>query len=230
MKKSKQPNPARRVRVLIVDDHPIVRAGLANLLASQADMAVCGSMSTAREALNTLDKLRPDLALVDISLPGESGLELIKEFKARSPRTLILVLSIHDEALYAERALRAGAHGYVMKEEEPARILAAIRHVLAGQLYVSAQIAGHMMKGGPVKHHDSRSGVGQLSDREIEILTMLGQGKGTGLVAKSLHLSPKTVDAHRGNIKTKLRLRTANELVCYAARWVESQKTTETFG
>lgn len=218
--------PAARPRahgVLIVDDHPLFREGLVHLLQNERDLIVCGQTGTAAEALGLVEKLRPALVLLDISLPDRNGLELIKDLHTLRPELPVLVISMHDEALHAERVLRAGARGYIMKQEGGGKILDAIRRVLAGQIYVSGKmsalilerVAGQRPKG-------SRSPIERLSDREFEVFSLLGQGLATREIARRLHLSVKTVEVHRLNIKRKLGLRTATELVRYAVRWVET--------
>lgn len=213
----------RRRSILIVDDHPLFREGLVHLIGHERDLSVCGEAGTAAEALALVEKLDPALVLLDISLPDRNGLELIKDLRVLRPELPILVLSMHDEALHAERVLRAGARGYIMKQEGGSRILDAIRQVLSGQIYVSQQmsalilerLAGQRPKG-------SRSPIERLSDREFEVFSLLGQGLATREIARRLHLSVKTVEVHRINIKRKLGLRTANELVRYAVRWTET--------
>ena len=221
MKKSA---PAKR-RILLVDDHVIVRDGLAQLIAREEDLTVAGEASSAEEALETVTKCKPDLAVVDISLGGANGLELIKNLGALDEKLRILVLSMHDESYYAERALRAGAHGYVMKRAGRDQILRAIRTVLNGEIFVSEQINKsilHQYLHGTAGQ--GKSPINSLSDRELEILTLLGRGIGSKEIADRLHLSQKTVDSHRTNMKEKLHLKGAPELIRFAFEWVSSQE------
>jgi len=200
--------------IVIVDDHPIMREGLVKLLAQESDLRVCGQYEDAARAFEAISKARPDIVLVDLSLKGSSGLELIKNIRAQFPNVLILVLSMHDEALYAERVLRAGAAGYVMKQEATERILFAIRHVLNGGIYLSERMSTrfmHQLVGGRVLA--GGSSVERLSDRELEVFGLIGQGRGTRQIAEQLHLSVKTIESHRAHIKEKLNLRNATELV-----------------
>jgi DNA-binding NarL/FixJ family response regulator len=215
-------NPQKRL--LIVDDHPMMRNGLAQLIDTEGDLKVCAEADSAGQAITAVTKQKFDLALVDISLPDKSGLELIKDLRALHPELPILVVSMHDEMIYAERVLRAGARGYIMKQEGGQRFLQAIRHVLAGQVFVSEKMSAHILEnfsGGPDR--TSGSPVRRLSDREFEVFQMIGQGVTTGEIATRLHLSVKTVEVHRANIKQKLNLSTATELVRYAVRWLDSQ-------
>jgi DNA-binding NarL/FixJ family response regulator len=212
----------KRIRVLIVDDHPITRAGLVHLINRQPDLVVCGEAENAAQALDAVEAGKPDLVLADIALPGKSGLELIKDIKAIHSGLPTLVISMHDESLYAERVLRAGARGYITKHEGGEKLMQAIRHVLSGQIYVSEKMSAHILKilsGGPVA--PVRSLIAQLSDREFEVFALLGEGASAHEIARRLHLSTKTVDAHRANIKTKLAIKTTSELISYAARWME---------
>jgi len=216
--------PARRQRILIVEDHPVFRDGLAQLIDQTESLSVCGKASDAAQALKLFAASRPDLVLVDISLPGKSGLELIKDLNTLHPETPILVISMHEESLYAERTLRAGGRGYIMKHETPENMLRAIRQVLDGQMYISARLAPDILANFAGRgKKKSNSPISRLSDREFEVLDLLGQGKDSHAIARQLHLSFKTVDAHRARIKEKLNLRSGTELICYAARWVETQ-------
>jgi DNA-binding NarL/FixJ family response regulator len=212
-------NPAtNRTRVLIVDDHPMTRAGLVHVINHQPDLVVCGEAENADEALDAVDACRPDLVLADITLPGKSGLELIKDIKAIRPELPILVISMHDESLYAERVLRAGARGYITKHEGGEKLMQAIRHVLSGQIYVSEKMSAHILErfsGGQAAPVCSL--VAQLSDREFGVFELLGQGLSAHEIAARLHISTKTVDAHRANIKAKLVIKTTSELISYAA-------------
>jgi DNA-binding NarL/FixJ family response regulator len=215
---------SKKTRVLIVDDHPITRSGLSYLINHQPDMVTCCEAQNAAEALTGVLEARPDLVLTDFSLPDKNGLELIKDIKAVRPELPILVISMHEESLYAERVLRAGARGYITKEEGGERLMRAIRHVLSGAIYVSDKMSARILEifsGGPGKQ--SRSVVEELSDREFEVFELLGAGLSTQQIAERLRLSMKTVDAHRAKLKSKLKVRTNNELVAYAARWAASQ-------
>lgn len=209
-----------QTRVLVVDDHPMTRDGLAHLINHQPDMMVCCQAQNAAEALDGVIAGKPDLVLADYALPDKNGLELIKDIKAIRPDLPVLIISMHEEALYAERVLRAGARGYISKEEGGEKLMEAIRHVLSGKIYVSDQMSARILEifsGGSAAVE--RSGVEELTDREFEIFERIGDGLSTQEIAERLHLSMKTVDAHRANIKEKLKLRTTNELVSYAARW-----------
>lgn len=214
-----------KTRLLILDDHPMMREGLAQLINHEPDLIVCGEAGTGAECVEMVGKLKPDLLLADISLPDKSGIEVIKDTLALHPEVPVLVISMHDETLYAERILRAGARGYVMKQEGGQKLMAAIRRVLAGQIYVSEKISEKILKSfsGRPDSTPQRS-MENLSDREFEVLQLLGDGKGTSEIARQLHLSTKTVEAHRANLKRKLNLKTGPELVRYAVRWVETQK------
>jgi DNA-binding NarL/FixJ family response regulator len=218
------PPPGKPKRILLVDDHPFMRAGLAQLINQQPDLAVVGEASDPAEAQRTAVKTLPDLILSDITMPGRSGLEFIKDLQATQPHLAVLVVSMHDEALYAERAIRAGARGYIMKEAGGESLLAAIRQVLRGELYVSPRMAAKMLENlSGRRPRGSTAPIERLSDREFEIFRLVGQGKSTRDIATQLHLSPKTVDAHRGHIKEKLELKDATALVRHAVRWVETQ-------
>ncbi len=217
--------PLAKQQIFVVDDHPIVRTGLAQLIRQQSDLEVCGEASTPDEAFRHLSKSQPDLLLTDLTMPGRSGVEFIHDLLALYPKLLILVVSMHDEKIHAERALRAGARGYVMKESGGKDLLAAIRLVLSGQVYTSPKFTAEFLDGlsCPSKQC-SASPIRKLSDREFEVLRLLGQGNSTGDIALQLHLSIKTVDAHRANIKQKLDLKSATALVSFAIRWVETEK------
>jgi DNA-binding NarL/FixJ family response regulator len=210
--------------ILIVDDHPIVRQGLAQLINEEPDLHVCGQAEDAVEAIQAIDKLQPDLVIVDLSLKDTiSGLELIKDIKVRYASLPVLTLSMHDETVYAERALRAGARGYIMKHEATDRVVAAIRRVLAGQIYVSEDLAANMvgkLVTGP--GDKSKLSVERLSDRELEVFRLIGIGYGTREMAERLHLSQKTIETYRAHIKDKLNLLDTNELLRTAIQWVKS--------
>lgn len=211
-------------RILLVDDHPLTREGLAANLSRQTDLEVCGEASNPGEAMSLLPKLKPDLMVTDMTMPGRSGVEFIKDVHAMMPDLPILVLSMHDEMLYAERALRAGARGYLMKDAGSAKVLEAIRHILSGQAYVSAAMSARLLDAVTGRRpRGSSSPIEKLSDREFEVFQLLGHGQSTNDIARTLHLSPKTVDVHRGRIKEKLQLKDAPSLIHYAVRWVETQ-------
>lgn len=207
-------------RILIVDDHPLVRQGIAQLVDRQADLQVCGEAGNADEAIAAIHNCRPDLVIVDISLEGISGIELVKTIKAGNAQLPVLVMSMHDESLYAERALRAGARGYVMKQEMPEKILAAIRQILQGDIHVSDKMRSKMLQQMIDGHPYAISPVAGLSDRELEVMRLIGQGFGTAEIAGKMSRSVKTIEAHRANLKEKLKLKTGAELVRYAIQWV----------
>lgn len=186
----------------------------------EADLEVCGEAESAREALVNIGKLKPDLALVDITLKGTNGIELLKSIKAQYSKLPVLVLSMHDESLYAERALRAGARGYVMKQEPPEQVMGAIRRVLQGELYLSPSMGTQMIGKLVGTPSGSTSPVDVLSDRELEVLQFIGQGHGTRQIAGELNLSVKTIESHRAHIKEKLNIKTAPEIVRFAVQWV----------
>ncbi|MDB6074565.1 MAG: two component transcriptional regulator, LuxR family [Verrucomicrobiaceae bacterium] len=209
-----------RARVLVVDDHPIFRAGLMGLVAQETDLTVCGEAHNAAQALAAIDVVKPDLVLLDMGLPDKSGLELLKDIRVMHPSLSVLIISMHDESLYAERVLRAGGRGYIMKQEGPEKILKAIRKVLSGKVYVSDETSAAILDGmSGVRAQDTSTLVSKLTDREFEILTLIGQGKDAPDIAKQLHLSIKTVDTHRMHIRDKLSLKSNSELIHYAVRW-----------
>jgi DNA-binding NarL/FixJ family response regulator len=212
----------KKSKILLVDDHPLVREWLANLINQQPDLVVCGEAETVQEALDFMKTMTPDLAIVDISLKDSSGLDLIKSMKAAHPNIAVIVLSMHDERHYAERAIRAGARGYVMKRETTKKIISSIHQVLAGKLGVSEDVAALFAE----KFVDSKPRTGtpveELSDRELEVFRLLGQGLDTRTVANRLQISIKTVQAYCARIKDKLNLANANELLREAVRWSES--------
>jgi DNA-binding NarL/FixJ family response regulator len=211
-------------RILIVDDHPMMRKGLAQLIDNEPDLKVCAEADTAGQAIDLVAKQKFDLALLDISLPDKNGLELIKDIRALRPELPVLVVSMHDEMIYAERVLRAGGRGYIMKQEGGGKFLAAIRQVLTGQVYVSQQMSSRILEVFSGRQPENYgSPVRKFSDREFEVFQLIGQGIGTREIAEKLHLSVKTVEVHRANIKEKLGLKTATELVRYAVRWSDAQ-------
>jgi DNA-binding NarL/FixJ family response regulator len=217
------PRKNGKARVLLIDDHAILRQGLAQLINQETDMTVCGEAEEAPKGFESVGALKPDVAVVDISLKGGNGLELIKNIKASHPDLPILVLSMHDESLYAERALRAGSLGYVMKEEAAGTVLIAIRKVLKGEVVLSDKMQArllHQLVNGRMK--PGGSPIDTLSDRELEVFRMIGEGRSTRQIAEELHLSVRTVEAYREYIKEKLNLRNATELVQQAFQWVHN--------
>ena len=211
-------------RILIVDDHPLMRKGLALTLSAESDLDVVGQAADAEEALSVFDKLKPDFVLIDISLPGMSGLELLKHLLALNPDLLTLVVSRHDETLYAERAVRAGAKGYVMKLEAGDDIVQAVRHVLRGGIYMSDELKDRLLFGAAVgRKAPLQSPLEVLSDRELEVFEMTGRGLPTREIAERLHLSVKTVESYRARIKQKLNIETGTELLQQAVQWVEGE-------
>ncbi len=213
----------KKSRILLVDDHPATRLGLSLLINGEPDLAVCGEAESAGTGLDAALNLLPDLVLSDVSLPGKSGLEMIKDIHAAEPRLPVLVLSMHDEKSYAERALQAGSRGYIMKNASGDIILKAIRSVLAGQVYVSGIISAGILE--RISRHApaEKSGVEALSHREFEIFQLIGKGLSTQDIARRLHLSSKTVDSHKARIKNKVHKSNPTELVAYAANWVALQ-------
>jgi len=224
----RMPTQKQCKRIFIVDDHPIFREGLSNLIRRQADLSVCGEADDAARALTAIEKAKPDLTLMEIGLPGRNGLELIKDLQAACPGAVVLVISMHDETLYAERVLRAGARGFIMKQEGPGKMLQAIRQVLEGQIYLSDKMAGRLLNAFCVGRTRTASTMQRLSDRELAILQLVGHGRDNHAIARQLHLSIKTVNAHHARIKEKLELRNNTELISYAARWVALQATPRT--
>jgi DNA-binding NarL/FixJ family response regulator len=211
--------------VYIVEDHPVFREGLAQIINSEDDLTVCGEAEDAEHALEAILGLKPDLVLVDITLPGKSGLELIKELRDLNLSVKLLVLSMHDEALYADRVLRAGGDGYIMKEEDPEEVVHAIRDVLGGRIYVSEQVMAGVKETPPSSGSALKSRpLAQLADAELEVLELLGEGKTNLEVARQLHLQPESVNTHCKHIMRKLDLKTSNALIRYAVCWVEGGK------
>ena len=209
-------------KVYIVDDHPLMRKGMAMTLQSDIEFDVCGQAESAEEALSEILEMNPDAAVIDISLPGMNGIELVKNLLHQLPDLKILIVSRHDEELYAERALRAGAKGYLMKLEAGEVLVSAVRQVLNGGLYLSDNIGNKLlMKLASGKAAKSDNPLDLLSDRELEVFELTGQGLSTRDIGEKLHISVKTVESHRANIKEKLHLDTANELMRHAVRWVE---------
>ncbi len=215
-------NPSRATQILIVDDHPIIREGMTHLLNLQGDLHVCCAAGSAEEALAAM-ACQPDMAIVDISLQADSGLDLVKTLRHRYPNLAILVLSMHDESLFAERALRAGANGYLMKLEATEHVVSAVREVLAGNIYLSAAMHEKLARAlaGPKKM--PAGPIASLSEREFEVLHLIGLGFSTREIAEKLNRSVKTIEAHRANIKEKLNIRNGKELMRFAIQWIESQ-------
>lgn len=216
---------ARKTRIFIVDDHPIVREGLSLMMNREPDMMVCGEAEEATRALQAITAAKPDFLIVDISLSGPDGLDLLKSVRARYPYLPVLVLSMHDESIYAERALRAGANGYIMKQEATERVLVAVRQILAKNVYVSDRIANRMLQQyikGSVS--ERKSPIAELSDRELEVFRLIGEGHGTRMIADELHLSVKTVESYQAHIKEKLSLKNGRELVQRAIQWNISEQ------
>jgi len=217
-------DPPDAKRIVIVDDHPLFRKGLEQLIHSDGAFAVCGEAGNAAESMDVIRKLNPDLAIVDLSLPGANGIELIKNIRAEFPNLPILVLSMHDESLYGLRALRAGANGYVMKHEAMANVVQAIREVFSGRPYLSPAMAAQVITKFAKKSSEGESdAVDRLSDRELEILELIGKGTEVRQIANLLHLSPKTVETHRAHIKEKLQLKNAREVARFAVQWTDAR-------
>lgn len=223
MMKSRSQTKCSRGRIYIVDDHPMMRDGLRALISGENDLEVCGEAEDAAPALEQIEKLRPDLAIVDITLRSTSGLELIKDLKSRTPDVPALVISMHDESLYAERVLRAGGRGYVMKQEGGKKIMEAIRHVLGGGTFVSPKVSARILDAFSGARPERSSPIEMLTDREFEVFQLIGRGLSTKEIAAKLHVSAKTIEVHRVNIKQKLNVGTAPELIRFAVRWVEAQ-------
>jgi DNA-binding NarL/FixJ family response regulator len=210
-----------KTRILLVDDHPIVRKGLAALIEEEDDLEVCGEAADSIEAMQQVESLQPDLVVVDISLKKGDGLDLVKQLKSRNRGIHVLVASMHDESLFAERALRAGAQGYINKEEASTNIISALRHVLANKLYLSPAMTDRLLQ--RIAQPESEPGqpaVDRLSDRELTVFALIGQGRTTRQIAEQLHLSIKTVETYRENIKSKLNLANSAELSRHAVQWV----------
>jgi DNA-binding NarL/FixJ family response regulator len=206
--------------VLVVDDHPLMRQGLALLINQQQDLHVCGEAEEAQAALLAIAQLRPDIMILDISLKGPDGIEILKNIRATDPDLPVLVLSMHDEAIYAERALRARANGYIMKQEATEKVLVAVRRILSGEVYLSERMSNKMLQqyiGGAPNMIQSR--IASLSDRELEVFRRIGEGRATREIAEELHLSVKTVETYQAHIKEKLALRTGRELIQHAIQW-----------
>lgn len=216
----------KKSKVFVVDDHPIVRQDLALLINRESDLTVSGEAEDAQTAMQAVIAARPDILVVDISLNGPDGLDLLKEIRMRYPDLPVLILSMHDESIYAERALRAGAQGYIMKQEATEKVLVALRRILSHEIYVSERIANRMLQ----RYIGSRSvggppSIADLTDRELEVFRLIGEGHSTRQIAEELHISVKTVESYQAHIKEKLSLRSARELVQHAIQWNITEKT-----
>lgn len=217
----KKQTTGRKSRIFLVEDHPVFRDGLAKLLNAEADLIVCGEAGDAKQGLKSIIKLKPELAVVDLGLPGKSGLELIKEIRALKLPIKLLVVSMFDEALYAQRVLRAGGDGYIMKQEDPEEIIFAIRDVLAGHVYVTEDVFADSVKPPAVS---TAGALDQLTDSELEVLELLGQGKSTAEISEGLGLSAAEVNTHGKSIRRKLKQKSLNALIRYAVCWVEDSR------
>ncbi len=217
-----------KLRVVVVDDHPMFRDRLAQIINHELDMAVCGEAEDAQQALTTIEQTTPDLAIIDITLNGNSGLELIKSIRALGLKIPLLVLSMHDESLYAERSLRAGANGYITKRQPAAEVVSAIRRVLAGEVYLSETMTAGFLRtlatGGPGAGKENTQPINRLTDRELEVLELIGLGRTTREIAATLQLGVATVDTYRARIKEKMSFRNAVELQHFAIRWVRERE------
>lgn len=221
--------PRGPARVVIVDDHPVMREGLQELLAQHADLKVCGQADNIANALDTIESTRPDVIVLDLTLGTEDGVELIRKLREAYPRVRILVLSMHDELLYAERLLSLGVHGYIMKQEAATEFLRALRKVAAGEVYVSQAVNSRLLEqiARSRPRGASGSGLDTLTAREREVLALTGQGRTTREIAQALTMSEKTVDSHRRNIRDKLGLHSSSELLRYAFRWVSTDRSND---
>jgi DNA-binding NarL/FixJ family response regulator len=210
---------------MVVDDHPIVRQGLALLTNQEPDLVVCGEAEDARSALEGIAETQPDILVLDISLKGPDGIEVLKTLRGTNPDLPVLVLSMHEEGIYAERALRAGANGYIMKQEGTEKVLVALRRLLSREVYVSDHVASRMLRQLTTRQTGLRqTPIASLSDRELEVFRMIGEGLGTRQIAGQLQLSVKTVESYQAHIKEKLFLKSARELVQHAIEWVITEK------
>lgn len=216
----------KKSKVFVVDDHPIIRQGLALMINREPDLMVCGEAQDAHTAIQAVATAKPDIMIVDISLTGPDGLDLLKDIRMRYPELPVLILSMHDEGIYAERALRAGAQGYIMKQEATEKVLVALRRILTSEIYISERIANRMLQ----RYIGSRgtgrpSSVADLTDRELEVFRLIGEGHSTRRIAEELHISVKTVESYQAHIKEKLSLRSARELVQHAIQWSVGEKS-----
>jgi DNA-binding NarL/FixJ family response regulator len=212
-------------RVVIVDDHPPMRKGLAQLINQEPDFVTCGEAGSIPEALQVIESLKPDVVIVDMVLKDSSGLDLLKDLKNRFPDLPALVLSMQNESIYAERALRAGARGYIMKEETTENVVSALRQVLSGEVYLSEKMSKKALNQFAGGRRKEGSSIENLSDRELEVFRLIGQGIQSREIAKKLHLSVKTIESYREHIKEKLNLENAAQLVQTAIQWMQSQKS-----
>jgi DNA-binding NarL/FixJ family response regulator len=223
IKEKSTPSPAKNKRIVVVDDHPLFRKGLEQLINSANDaFTICGEAGDAAEGMSKIRELKPDLVIVDLSLPGANGIELIKNIRAEFEKLPVLILSMHDESLYALRALRAGAQGYVMKQEALENVIGAIREVLAGRPYLSGQMSAKLITNFASGSTETNP-TDKLSDRELEILELIGKGRDVHEISDALHISRKTVETHRAHIKEKLNLKNAREVNRFAVQWIEGQ-------
>ncbi len=221
-----RPVQTAKKSVLVVDDHPLMRQGLAMLINQQQDMQVCGEAEEAQAAMHAIAHLRPDIVILDISLAGPDGLDVLKNLRASDPDLPVLILSMHDEAIYAERALRARANGYIMKQEASDKVLVAVRRILNGDIYLSDRMSNKLLQqfiGGAPSMIQSR--IASLSDRELEVFRLIGEGHATREIAEEIHLSVKTVETYQAHIKEKLSLRSGRELIQHAIQWKISEKS-----
>lgn len=223
--RTKPSDTAAKTKVFLVDDHPLVREWLTQLLQRESDLAVCGEAEDTQEALQKIEESKPDVVIADISLKTTHGLELVKDLQVRYPSLPVLILSMHDESLYAERVLRAGAKGYITKQEATKKILPAIRQVLAGEIYISEKMSSRMVhKMVMGRAEEQKSPIERLTDRELEVFQLIGCGQGTRRIASELHLGIKTVESYRARIKEKLKLEDGTQLLQQAIQWVHSLK------
>lgn len=219
--KAQPASSSKKYRVLLVDDHPIVRQGLVLLIDRESDLSVCGEAEGAHSAFHAIATLRPDVVVLDISLSGPDGLDVLKEIRAKNAALPVLILSMHDESIYAERVLRAGANGYIMKQEATKRVLIAIRRILQGEMYLSERLTNSLLRqhlGGTAPLNNSP--LANLTDRELEVFRLIGEGHATRQIAGELHVSVKTVESYQAHIKDKLALRNSRELLQHAIEWV----------
>jgi DNA-binding NarL/FixJ family response regulator len=225
LKEKPKASAAKSKRIVIVDDHPLFRKGLEQLINSSGDaFAICGEAGDAAEGMSRIRELKPDLIIVDLSLPGANGIELIKNIRAEFEKLPVLILSMHDESLYALRALRAGAQGYVMKQEALENVIGAIREVLAGRPYLSSQMSAKLITNF-ASGSTQANPTDKLSDRELEILELIGRGRDVHEISDLLHISRKTVETHRAHVKEKLNLKNAREVNRFAVQWIEGQNS-----
>jgi len=224
LKEKPAPKAQKAKRIVIVDDHPLFRKGLEQLINSSDDaFHICGEAGDAAEGMSVIRELKPDLVIVDLSLPGANGIELIKNVRFEFPKLPVLILSMHDESLYALRALRAGAQGYVMKQEALENVIVAIREVLAGRPYLSHDMSAKLITNFASGTNEANP-TDKLSDRELEILELIGKGRDVHEIAEALHISRKTVETHRAHIKEKLNLKNAREVARFAVQWLENER------